>query len=81
MREKFEEIANDTVKISSKEEFEEMVRKLKEGGMYDETHPYLVESSPFYMNLTGEQVLEVVSKEQQEKSWAWSSLCATTAST
>ena len=49
---KYEEISASFKSIKSKEEVSEMIVKLQENGLYDDSHPYLVVDSPFYLSTT-----------------------------
>lgn len=56
---KYEEINNNIKEIRSKEELFAIVDRLKENGLYDDSHPYFVTDSPFYLSTTEEDYLEV----------------------
>lgn len=49
---KYEEISNGIKEIKSKEELFNIIDNLKNNGLYDDSHPYFVESSPFYLSTT-----------------------------
>ena len=51
---KYEELNNEIKEIKSKEELFTMIDKLKENQLYDDSHPYFVEDSPFYLSTTEE---------------------------
>lgn len=54
---KYEEINNGIKEIKSKEELYGIIENLKENGLYDDSHPYFVEDSPFYLSTTEEEYL------------------------
>lgn len=64
-REKFEELLGESFKVGSREELNEVIAKLKQADLFDETHPYLVEHSPFFLNSTTQQVLAVTLRDNQ----------------
>ena len=45
-----------------------MIATLKVNNLYDESHPYLVEASPFFLNRTHSEVLEVTEARHLERS-------------
>lgn len=56
---KYEEISSSIKEIRSKEELFGIIEQLKKNGLYDDSHPYFVEDSPFYLSTTDEEYLEV----------------------
>ena len=54
---KYEELNNEIKEIKSKEEIFTMIDKLKENQLYDDSHPYFVEDSPFYLS-TAEEIYQ-----------------------
>lgn len=54
---KYEEISNNCKNIKSKEDLLQMIELLKQNGLYDDSHPYFVNDSPFYMSTTEEDHL------------------------
>ena len=44
-----------------------IIDNLKQSGMYDDSHPYFVSDSPFYLSTTEEGHLEVVSDGMSEE--------------
>lgn len=60
---KYEEISNNIKEIKSKEELFAIIDRLKENGLYDDSHPYFVADSPFYLSTTEDEYLEVPASE------------------
>jgi hypothetical protein len=59
----FDEFIQSSQKIKTQEELALTLEKLKHNNMYDDTHPFLNERSPFYLNSTEAEVLPVDKKE------------------
>lgn len=49
---KSQELNNEIKEIKSNEEVFTMIDKLKENMLYDDSHPYFVTDSPFYLATT-----------------------------
>jgi hypothetical protein len=47
----------------------EKVDTLKETGLCDERHPFFVQGSPFYLNKTDDELLEVNEGEMEDEQW------------
>ena len=56
---KYEELNNEIKEIKSKEELFTVIDKLKENNLYDDSHPYFVADSPFYLSTTEDIYQEV----------------------
>jgi hypothetical protein len=59
MSKKYEEINSSIKEIKTKEELFSMIEKLKASKLYDDSHPYFVADSPFYLSTTEDDCLEV----------------------
>ena len=46
--------------VKSEEERHELISELKDYDLYDYRHPFFVEGSPFFMNKTDDEFMEVI---------------------
>lgn len=60
---KYEQLSNSIKEIKTKEELSAIIEQLKQNGLYDDSHPYFVKDSPFYLSSTEEDYLEVLGGE------------------